>query len=316
MSLNTAQLIVGAGLTTAGTWLALTLLDREGRAVRERADHLVHPTVPTERPVRTGGPLRRIAGFIEPAVRDLEAGKGLERLLWMAALAYTPSEFLVAGALVAAAGAAAAWLFLGPLGLAGVLAGLVPLLIARRRAEANRKALVAQLPDALLLLVNALRSGHGLMQAMKVVASQAPAPVSTEMGAVLDEINWGLSVEAALRNMGARACLVEVDLAVGAILVQRETGGNLAEILTNLQDMLRDRARVAGEVHALTAQGRLSGWVLSLLPVGIGAAFSVVNPGYLLPFLLDPRGRTIAMGAALAQILGILAIRKIVSVKY
>lgn len=310
------QLVIGGALAAGGTWLALSLLDREGRAVRERADHLVHSTAPTERAGRTGGPLRRIASLIEPAMRDRDFGKSLEQLLWMAALPYTPAEFMVASGLSAAAGAAVAWLFLGPLAFVGLLAGLVPYFIATRRAAANRKALVAQLPDALLLLVNALRSGHGLMQAMKVVASQAPAPVSTEMAAVLDEINWGLSVEAALRNFGERACLVEVDLAVGAILVQRETGGNLAEILTNLQDMLRDRARIAGEVHALTAQGRLSGWVLSLLPIGIGAIFTVVNPGYLLPFLLDPRGRSIALGAVVAQTLGILAMRKIIAVKY
>jgi tight adherence protein B len=109
---------------------------------------------------------------------------------------------------------------------------------------------------------------------------------------------------------------MELDLAVGAILVQRETGGNLAEILTNLQDTLRERARIEGEVHALTAQGRLSGWVLSLLPLGIGGLFTVVNPGYLLPFLADPRGRALALGAGVAQVLGILAIRRIVSVRY
>lgn len=315
--MNTTQLVVGGVLAAAGTLFALHLLDRDGRAVRERADHLVNPVVSAERASRGGpGMLRRVAGLIEPLVRDRDGGRALERLLWMAGLPYTPAEFLASSGLCAAAGMAIGWLLLGPIGMLGLLAGAVPYAVASRRAALNRKALVAQLPDALLLLVNALRSGHGLMQALKVVASQAPAPVRTEMAAVLDEINWGISVEQALKNLTARACLVEIDLAVGAILVQRETGGNLAEILTNLQDMLRDRARIAGEVHALTAQGRLSGWVLSLLPVGIGAIFTVVNPGYLLPFLQDPRGRSMALGAVVAQLLGVLAIRKIVAVKY
>ncbi|MBM3271562.1 MAG: type II secretion system F family protein, partial [Candidatus Sericytochromatia bacterium] len=262
------------------------------------------------------GPLRALAGKLEPLLREKDGGKALERLLWQARLPYTPAEFLVGSAILAILALGAGWLLLGAQGAAFAVAGLIPAMLAVRRARANRRLLVAQLPDALLLLTNALRSGHGLMQAIRVVPSQAPAPTSTEMAALLEEINWGLPVERALANLATRGGVVELDLAVGAMLVQRETGGNLAEILTNLQETLRDRARIAGEVHALTAQGRLSGWVLSLLPAAIGALFAVINPGYLLPFLADPRGQALAAGAGIAQLLGILAIRRIVSVRY
>jgi tight adherence protein B len=304
--------LAGAG----GTYVALGLLDRAGKRTRERADRLAGADEAGQaRRARSGTALRRIAGHIEPLVREGDT-RALERLLWQAGMPYSPAEFLVSGAIAAAVGLALGHLLFGLPGLLGAFAGGLPYMTARRRAVANLCALSNQLPDALLLLVNALRSGHGLMQALRVVATQAPKPIGTEISALLDEINWGVAVETALTHMSGRIGLVDVDLAVGAILVQRETGGNLAEILTNLQETLRDRARVAGEVHALTAQGRLSGWVLSLLPVGVGGLFMLVNPSYLLPFFADPRGQSLLAGAGFAQLLGIFAIRRMIDVKY
>ncbi len=315
--MNAAVIVLGAVIGTAATLLALDLADRPAKAVRERGERLAAgPSGPEVRAARGSWALRALAGKLEPLLREQEGGRALERLLWQAGLPYKPAEFLIGSGLLAVVGLALGWLLFGAAGGLAAGAGGLPFLLVWRRAQANRRALVAQLPDALLLLTNALRSGHGLMQAIRVVASQAPAPISTEMAALLDEINWGLSVEQALSNLGTRAAVVELDLAIGAILVQRETGGNLAEILTNLQDTLRDRARIAGEVHALTAQGRLSGWVLSLLPLGVGGLFALISPGYLLPFLADPRGRALALGAGFAQVLGVLAMRRIIAVKY
>ncbi len=312
-------LVIGAG---AAAFIAY-LLPASGKRVESRVERLAsgNATSPrAEADGRTAGDrswLRRLSRHADPLVHALDPGRSLDRALWQAQIAWTPAEFVLMSLVVVLACGALGWLLLPrPFGVLAVLAGVLPWWRLKKKAAASRKALTGQLPDALLLIVNAIRAGHGMLQAIRIVSSQVIAPAGTEFGVVLSEINLGLSVDQAFLNLAGRADMVDVDLAVGAILVQRETGGNLAEILTHIQDTLRDRARIAGEVHALTAQGRLSGWVLAGLPVGVGALFSLIDPAYLQPFLLDPRGRAMLIAAATLQLVGILAIRKIVDVKY
>lgn len=315
-------LMVGFAATTAAVLAISQVLSPVGAQVASRIERLEGgaslPLIPAGgRVAARRGLLRALAAKADPLVHVLDSGHLLDRALWQAQIAWTPAEFALAALGLSLAAAALGWMLLPhPLGLLAMLAGTAPFFMLKRRVAFTRKQLTGQLPDALLLIVNALRAGHGLMQAIRIVAGQVVAPMGTEFGVVLSEINLGLSVDQAFLNLAGRADLVDVDLAVGAILVQRETGGNLSEILTHIQDTLRDRARIAGEVHALTAQGRLSGWVLGLLPVGVGLLFSLVNPAYLQPFFVDPRGRALMIGAATLQVLGILAIRKIVDVKY
>ncbi|MBI6545929.1 MAG: type II secretion system F family protein [Cyanobacteria bacterium NC_groundwater_1444_Ag_S-0.65um_54_12] len=260
---------------------------------------------------------RSINKLIVPLLRNLDPGRNLDRLLWQADWPWHPAEFALACVLLALTTAVAGWYWFGwPAGLAGLSCGLLPLIWARQRSAKRRRSLIEQLPDTLLLIVNALKAGHGLMQAIRIVAAQVSPPSSSELGVLLAEIQLGLSPETAFANLNDRVALVEVELAVGAILVQRETGGNLAEILFNLQETLRERARIAGEVHVLTTQGRLSGWILSALPIGVGIFLTLLSPGYFLPFLADPRGQRLALAALTAQLLGIIAIRRIVNIKY
>jgi tight adherence protein B len=151
---------------------------------------------------------------------------------------------------------------------------------------------------------------------MGVVAQQMPAPISMSFGHTLQDINYGLPVETALDRLQESFGGIDMALVTSAVLVQRETGGNLAEILSNIHQTIRDRQTVQGEMRALTAQGRMSGWVLSLLPVGIGFLFFLLNRKYILTLFVDPRGQLLVGGAVCLTIIGMLAIRKIVDVQY
>jgi tight adherence protein B len=148
------------------------------------------------------------------------------------------------------------------------------------------------------------------------VAQQMPAPISTSFGHTLQDINYGIPVESALERLQESFGGLDMALVTSAILIQRETGGNLAEILHNLHQTIRDRQTVQGEMRALTAQGRMSGWVLSLLPAGIGGLFYLLNKKYILTLFVDPRGQLLVGGAIGLTIIGMLAIRKIVNVQY
>lgn len=262
--------------------------------------------------------LKKAGLLLDPLVARLSFVSAIDQLLTTAALPWKASEFLALVGVSAAAGAVVGYTVLGPLGvLAGAAAGVaVPVFKVKAKGRAHQKALNEHLPDALMLMVNALRAGNSLTQAMHVVSQQMPAPINAAFAQSLQEINFGLPVEEALHRLTARFGGIDMALATSAINIQRETGGNLAEILDNIHNTIRDRQTVQGEMRALTAQGRLSGWVLSLLPVGIGCLFFLLNRKYILTLFIDPRGHMLVGGAVVLTIIGMLAIRKIVNVPY
>jgi tight adherence protein B len=138
-----------------------------------------------------------------------------------------------------------------------------------------------QLGDTLNLWVNALRSGYSVLQAMETIATELPPPVSREFERVVQEIRLGLSMEQALENMYRRVPSEDLDLVITAVIIQREVGGNLAEVLDNISFTIRERVRIKGEVRTLTAQGRISGWIISLLPIFLALLLNVLNEGYV-----------------------------------
>jgi tight adherence protein B len=271
------------------------------------------PTAP-----KGGGPLQVVGRLIDPWVQKLQFAKALDRMLYSAGMPWRVSEFvaLVGGSM--AMGAMVGKVAGGGLGLvAGAMVGaIVPFHQLKRRTNAKMRALNDQLPDALMLIVNALRAGNSLTQAMGVVAQQMPAPISTSFAQTLQDINYGLPVDAALERLQETFGGIDMALVTSAVLVQRETGGNLAEILSNIHGTIRDRQTVQGEMRALTAQGRMSGWVLSLLPAGIGGLFFLLNRAYIMTLFTDPRGQLLVGGAVCLTVIGMLAIRKIVDVQY
>jgi tight adherence protein B len=204
-----------------------------------------------------------------------------------------------------------------PLGLApvGPVAGLAALWIKLRLAQARRtRKMAEQLPDALMLMATALRSGLGFQQALQLVADEGPLPLAPELGRLSRDMKIGLSIEEALVRLQTRLGSTDGEMLAAALLVQRQTGGNLVELLTNLHDTIRDRQAVQGQVRTLTAQGRLSGMVLTAIPVFLALAFWVLNREYLLVLVQDPRGRILSGVAVGLMLVGVYFIRRIVRI--
>jgi tight adherence protein B len=203
--------------------------------------------------------------------------------------------------------------FLAP--LAGVVAFLIPLgwVLNKRRVRLNTFA--AQLPDALELVARALRAGHSLAAGMHVVAEEMPAPISSEFGRVYEEQNLGIPVEDSLRAICERVPNLDLRFFVTSVAIQRQTGGDLAEILNKIGYVIRERYRILGQVKALTAEGRLSGVVLIALPFLLFLTMLHIKPDYVEALWTDPVGIKMAVFALVAQILGAIVIKKIIDIK-
>lgn len=200
-------------------------------------------------------------------------------------------------------------------GLAGGIMGhLIPVFFVRYKINQRAKAFNQQLGDGLILIANSLRTGYSFMQSIEMVSREMPAPISAEFGRTLKEINLGVTTENAMNNLARRIDSEDLDLVVTAVLIQRQIGGNLAEILDNIAGTIRARVKLRGEVKTLTAQGRISGWIVSLLPLAMGIMLYSINPEYLKILFVHPVGMVLVGGAILGQILGLYCIRKIVQI--
>lgn len=197
----------------------------------------------------------------------------------------------------------------------GLLFTPLPLLYLRIAAGRRRQALTNQLPDVLTLLVGALRAGYGLNQAIGVLVDQLAAPSSVEFGRVQHAINLGVPVPRALADMAARVGSDDLDLAVTAITVQHEMGGNLAEILDTIGDTIRARIRILRDVRVLTAQQRTTGYVLAGLPVALAVGLGLISPGYFSAFFEPGLLRLLPAFAGVMILIGFFIIQRIVDIE-
>jgi tight adherence protein B len=172
-----------------------------------------------------------------------------------------------------------------------------------------------QLGDAINLLANGLRSGYSLLQAMDAVSREMSPPMSEEYQRVVREIGLGLSNERAMNNMLRRIPSDDLDLMITAVNVQHEVGGNLAEILETISHTIRERIRIKGEIKVLTAQGMISGYVISFLPVGLGLVLFAMNPAYMGAMFQEPCGWAMVAVGVVMTVIGFIAIRKIVNIE-
>jgi len=195
------------------------------------------------------------------------------------------SEYLALTVLSSIAGAGAAFYFFdGSIALAilGLLVGSrVPRFMINRSAKKRVQKFGEQLGDMLNLWVNALRSGYSVLQGMETIATEMPNPIAKEFERVVQEVRLGLSVEQALDNMYQRVPSEDLDLVITAVNIQREVGGNLAEVLDSISFTIRERVRIKGEVRVLTSQGRASGWIITLLPAAMALILYGINPEYV-----------------------------------
>jgi len=172
-----------------------------------------------------------------------------------------------------------------------------------------------QLPDTITLLSNSLRAGSSFLQSIELVSREGGPPMSEEMGRVVREVNLGLGMEEALHNLVRRIKSDDLDLMVTAIGIQQQVGGNLAEILDTIAFTIRERVRIKGEINTLTAQGRVSGYLVAFLPIGLGAALNAINPAFMEPLFTQTIGRILIGVGAVMMTIGFLAIRKITDIK-
>jgi tight adherence protein B len=198
--------------------------------------------------------------------------------------------------------------------LALALAALPWLYVARQRG-ARLKRFEQQLPEALDLMVRALRSGHAFASALQMVGEEMPEPVAGEFRIVHDEVNFGVAMPQALANLAVRVPLTDLRYFVVAVQVQRESGGNLTELLGNLSRLIRERLKLLARVRVLSSEGRLSAWVLGLMPFALAGLMSVVSPKFISLLWTDPIGVSIVKTMLLLMLLGVLLLRKIVRIR-
>jgi tight adherence protein B len=201
-------------------------------------------------------------------------------------------------------------------GVVGAILGyFVPRFWVGRRIGGRLSAFNKQLADTITLLSNSLRAGSSFLQSIELVSRETPAPMGEEMGRVVREVNLGLGMDEALANLVRRIKSDDLDLMVTAIGVQQQVGGNLAEILDTIAFTIRERVRIKGDINTLTAQGRMSGYLVAFLPIGIAVVLNMINPAFMAPLFSQLIGQ-ILLGVGLVMMtIGFFAIQKIVSIK-
>jgi tight adherence protein B len=183
----------------------------------------------------------------------------------------------------------------------------------RRKSRIGK--LNAQLPEALMIISNALKAGFGLLQALSNAADNLEHPISTELGRTIHEMNIGSSAEEAMLALSERCGSYDLDIVVTAILVQRTVGGNLGEILDTVAETMRERIRIRGEIQTLTAQQKLTGMVIGALPIGVGILFQVMQPGYISPLFVTVLGKVMLGVAVVLEVVGIMIIQRILNIE-
>lgn len=243
----------------------------------------------------------------------------LDRMVTQSGLKITVGTLLMMSALLACVGyLLVKWLtYYTYLGLAAApLFAMLPFLYVRRARTKRLETFEEQFPEAIDLLARALRAGHAFTTGLQVVAEETPDPVASEFKLVYDRQNFGMPMADALKSMAERVPIIDARFFATAVLTQRETGGNLAEILDNLSTVIRDRFKVKRQVRVLTAHGRITGWILAGLPPSLALILSFVSPDHMKTMITDPLGVQMMVVGGTMQVIGTLLIRKLVQIRY
>jgi len=249
---------------------------------------------------------------------EIDAAPRLRTLLYQARLKWTAGGLLLMSAGCFAFPAYLVYLRVDVLFLSllvGLILGFMPLAFVLYKRSQRFGLFEQHLPEALDLMVSALRAGHSLVAALRLVANESPEPIGSEFRICFEEQNYGLELRTALDNLVNRIPLPDLRIVVTAILIQKESGGNLAEVLEKASYVIRERFRLKRQVQVHTAQGRMTGWILSLLPVVLGAGLYFVNPKTMSLLWTNPIGIKLLYGSVVMTITGALIIRKIVNMK-
>jgi tight adherence protein B len=244
--------------------------------------------------------------------------QSLDRILMQSGLSMSVGDLLGLTLMFAAAGLIGP-ILLGrglPIGiLLAVVLGALPMFYVLRTKAKRLVRIENQLPDAIDLMGRAMRAGHAFPTALSMVGEEMSEPIGIEFRTLFDELNYGVSLSDALLNLLERVPSTDLRYFVVALLIQRQTGGNLAELLDNISAIIRARIKLMGEVRTLSAEGKLSAWILSLLPFAAGFTINLVNPGFLNVLWTDPTGLKMVYGALFMMAFGIWWMTRIIKIR-
>jgi len=256
--------------------------------------------------------------WVNRALIRVQAALQLKRMLDQADLHITPSRLIMFSAMAGMLAALAASVISISILLmlaAGLSAAAVPFVHVWWKRKKRFDAFLELLPDALDLMSRGLSAGHAFSEAMHMVSTEMPEPIATEFRKTYEEQNLGLSLKLALENLTQRIPLLDLRMCVTAVLIQRETGGNLAEILEKVAYTIRERFRIMGDLKTLTTSSRMSAWLLCGLPIFVTIVITIMNPEYMNVLWKDQRGHYLIATALFLQVTGMLIVRKILRIK-
>lgn len=302
--------------------LSLRSRSREDKTLTARMNYFAGVSPEQTQQARGASPkemLVRLVESISTGLGRLQKGQRIELLMQQADWPLHGTEFeailllwgLLVGFVTFLVTLKGVMFFVG-----AIVAILLGFLLLALRIRRRRKKFTNQLGDMLTMVANALRAGFSFMQAFELISREMDAPMGKEVKLVVNEVNLGNTIESALNNMQQRVASPDFELVVTAVLIQRQVGGDLAQILDTISETIQERIRMRREVMTLTAQGRASGIVVACVPIGLGIFLYIVNPTYLQPLLETDVGHMFIAGAIVSECIGMLIIRKIVDIQY
>ena len=286
--------------------------------IRKRLKRLSADITPVEQPDILRKKVLSEIDFLNKLLAYLPGIKALDRLIEQANSSHSPGFYILISLFLAmtafTGGSIVSPNPFVPL-LGGVLLGAAPIGVLRLKKRRRIVSFQKQLPEALELIARALKAGHAFTSGIKLAAEEFQDPLGSEFQATLDEINFGIGVADALKNMSNRIDCPELRFFVVSVILQRETGGNLAEIIESLAGLIRDRFKFEGKIRVLSAEGRLSAAILVTLPLVIALIIHLISPGYLEPLFADPSGKAAAVSALTGMAVGIVFIKRMIKIR-
>jgi tight adherence protein B len=308
--------VVSAVVAGVGVWALRLPETLANRRMARRLDEVSHrdDDQPQESFIR-----ERKAGPLPALDKAFGAsGSPLARLIEQSGVVVTPSTIILASVMLAVVGGVLALVFIRqPFAwlVAAMVGAILPWAWLKHRRSARLKRFEEQFPEALDLLSRAIRAGHAFQTAMGMCADELPTPVGTEFKKSFEQQNFGLPLKDTLNELAERVPILDVKFFVTAVLIQRETGGNLAEILDNLAHVVRERFKILRQVRVHTAHGRFTGYVLLALPAALGAVLAWMNPEHMDLLFKERMGQMMIMAAIVMQTIGYFWIRKVIKIE-
>lgn len=255
---------------------------------------------------------------IDRFLLSMSRAQRLDRFILQAGINWTVSRLLLSCAALGAMGCMlmvygahqSLWLA----AVVGTAFALAPLLYVSHKRSGRMGKFERQLPEALDLITRALRSGHAFSSALQMVGDEMAEPIAGEFSIVHDEVNFGVALQQALTNLSERVPLTDLRYFIVSVLIQRESGGNLTEVLGNLSRLIRERLKLMAKVKVLSSEGRLSAWILGIMPFALAGVMYLLNPGFMAPLWTDPIGISIIKYMLMLMAIGALILRKIIKI--